>query len=342
MVKEGFIPVYKRLTGFYRERILRQDYSPGQKIDSINKIIHRHGVGRETAKLVLENLAEEGLIVKIRGKGSFVAPQHRIKNIWGLLIPFFSSNMEELITYLEKEANRRGRELVYYFDYNNPEEEKRRVGQMIRDGYEAVIIVPNYNESITSDFYRNLVPGRTKILLIDNTMAGSFFSYVIQSYDLGVKRALDYLAVLHGNLLLVKNEIWKGRNLLYESMEHTFKILANRDYPERKVFTLKNAGELSLRFVKDQKITGILTCVDTDAVRLIGRIQNWDMVPGKNIRLVSYGNTELTALFNPPISSIDCHYDQMAQTAGVLLDNREDQCLNCQFVIQPTLIERNT
>ncbi len=342
MMNEGFIPVYKRLTGFYRERILRQEYPPGQKIDSINKIIHRHGVGRETAKLVLKNLAKDGLIVKIRGKGSFVAPQQDIKKNWGLLIPFFSSNMEELIANLEKEANRRGRELVYYFDYNNPEEEKRLVGRMIRDGYEAVIIVPNYNESITSDFYRNLMPGHTKILLIDNTMAGSFFSYVIQSYDLGVKRALDYLAAFSGNLLLVKNEIWKGRNLLYESMEHTFINLANRDYPERKVFTLKNAGELTGTFVKDQNITGILTCVDTDAVRLIGRLQNWGTEPGKSIRLVSYGNTELTVLFNPPITSIDCHYDQMAQTAGVLLDNREAQCMNCQFVIQPTLIERKT
>ena len=51
--------------------------------------------------------------------------------------------------------------------------------------------------------------GKSCLLLVDNTMSGSYFRYVIQSYDLGIKRAIDYLLVrTRRNLLFLRNEMW--------------------------------------------------------------------------------------------------------------------------------------
>ena len=127
------------------------------------------------------------------------------------------------------------RKLSYFIGYNNPQEEERLVGTMILEGYEAVIIVPNNDESLTADFYRKLFFGNTCVLLVDNTMTGSYFRYVIQSYDLGVKRAIDYLvSKTQRNLLLVKNDSWKGRNMLYEFMEQTFTTIVNTELSGKK------------------------------------------------------------------------------------------------------------
>jgi DNA-binding LacI/PurR family transcriptional regulator len=341
--KSHFIPIYQRLTDFYQQKILSQEYLPDQRIDSISRIMDRHSVSRETAKLVLKRLINEGLVVSKAGKGTFINSQKSQKKIWGMIVPFYSSNIEQLIGFLQDEARKRGRKLIYFFDYNNAEEEKQLVGKMIFEGYEAIIVVPNYNEMTTAEFYRKLIPGNTRVMLVDNTMAGSYFRYVIQSYDLGVKRALDYL-VLNGigNLLLVKNEIWKGRNLLHELMEHTFRTLIEERYPERKLNVIARVSDLNINYLRENEIGGILCCIDTDAIRVVGRLKQWKLQIPEEVSVVSYGDTELTKFFDPPITAIDCKYEEMACRTAQLLDENQNNTFAEQYVIQPELIIRKT
>ncbi|MBN2814950.1 MAG: GntR family transcriptional regulator [Bacteroidales bacterium] len=339
----SFIPVYKRLFDYYRNKILSQQYKPGYQVDSITRIMQKHGVSRETSKLVLRMLVEERLVVSHMGKGSFVAPIAETKKIWGMIIPFYSSNLEQLINQLDQEAQARGRQLSYFIGYNNPREEERLVETMIREGYEAAIIVPNNDESLTANFYRRLFYGNTCVVLTDYTMGGSYFRYVIQSYDLGVKRALDYLtARTPKNLLLVKNNTWKGRNLLYEFMEQTFAGIVAENYPERKVYVISDMKELDNDFVSRQQIGGILCCADTDAVRCIGRLKTYGFAFPGELSLVSYGNTELTEFFDPPITVIDCMYAEMAAQTAKLIDKGGSAGPFEQYVILPRLIIRNT
>ena len=341
--KDNFIPLYRRLTEFYQHKILNQDYLPDQRIDSISRIMDRHGVSRETAKLVLKQLIADGLVVSKAGKGTFINSQRTLKKIWGMIVPFYSSNIEQLISCLQEEAKIRGRELVYFFDYNNAEEEKQLVRTMILEGYEAIIVVPNFNEMTTSEFYRKLMPGGSKVMLVDNTMAGSYFRYVIQSYDLGVKRALDYLVLQgDGNFLLVKNEIWKGRNLLHEVMENTFRKLIEEQYPSRRLFVLSRVNDLNIDYLLNNGIDGILCCSDLDAIRVVGRLKLWNVEIQKTVSVVSYGDTELTQFFDPPITAVNCKYDEMAKQTAKLLDEDLENGLTEQYVIQPELVIRNT
>jgi len=342
MKKDTAIPIYKKLTEYYRNRILTQELAPGNKIDSINRIMERHSVSRETAKQVQEVLRRENLILSIPGKGSFITPQSPIKRVWGLIAPTFSSNIENLILHLELEAGKGRRKLVHYLTYNDPAEEEKLVGTMIREGFEAIIIVPNSNESLTAAFYRNLIPGRTKVILTDHTMAGSWFQYAIQSYDLGIRRAVDYLAARNtGNLLLVKNDIWKGRDLLNELIEQSFKEIIQEKLPERIVNVVSNARGLSLDLIKQKKIGGILSCSDIDSVKVLGRLKKWGILIPDCISLVSYGNTELTEFFEPSITVIDSCYGEMARRTAKLIENTGEE-INKQYVIQPKLIVRNT
>ncbi len=342
MQKDSSIPIYKKLTEYYRNRILTQELSPGNKIDSINRIMERHKVSRETAKQVQELLRRENLIVSIPGKGSFITSQAPLKKTWGFIAPTFTSNIENLILHLESETTKRKKKLIHYLTYNDPAEEAKLVGSMIRDGFEAVIVVPNSNESLTADFYRNLIPGRTKVILTDHTMAGSWFNYAIQSYDLGIRRALDYLAHSNaGNLLLVKNDIWKGRNLLNELIEQSFKEIAEEKIPDRKVQVVSNVRGLSLELIERENIGGILSCSDIDSIKVLGRIKKWGIKIPEEVSLVSYGNTELTEFFEPSITVVDSCYGEMARHTALLIENTGEE-INKQFVIQPKLIIRNT
>ena len=341
MNRDSFIPVYRRLTDYYRQRILTQQLVPGQKIDSINRIMERHRVSRETAKQVQELLRKENLIVSIPGKGSFITPQARLIKTWGFIVPAFSSNMENLVMQLRTEALQRGRELIHYLTYNDPSEEERLVGTMIREGFEAIIIVPVSNESLTADFYRHLIPGRTRVILTDHTMAGSWFQYVVQSYDLGIRRALEYLVSQNqGNLLLVQNDVWKGRDLLNELIEETFVEIVRQKATQRKVSVISKARGLSLELIRGERIGGILSCSDVDSIKVLGRLKNWGLKIPEEVSLVSYGNTELTEFFEPAITVIDSCYGDMARQTALMIGNTGGT--HEQYIIQPKLIVRKT
>lgn len=339
---QGHIPIYKRLTEFYRHKIIAQEYQPGSKIDSINKMMSRHSISRETAKRVIKGLIDEKLVVSQPGRGTYVNHSSSLVKAWGMVVPFYSSNIEQLISHLNIQAVEKGRKLEYFLHYNNPEEEMRSVGQLIQKGYEAIIIVPNYDESVTGEFYRKLNTGSTKIILADNTMAGSYFRYAIQSYDLGIKRAVDYLTQKQeGNYLLLSSEKWQGKNLVYDLMQQTFEMLLDSKLPDRKLFCSTDINKLNQDYFISNNIKGILTIQDSIAIRLIGRLKQWGLSIPADVSVVSYGNTELTEFFSPPISVIDCKYEEMSHCISRLIDSDIEDQID-QVIIQPKLIIRET
>jgi len=341
MEETKYIPIYKRLVSSYMSDIYSGKYLPGQQIDSINKIINRHSVSRETAKIVLKHLAEAGLIVQILGKGSFVKFEEKTVRKWGVILPLYSSNMEQLIEELLSFARTKGMELEYYLHYNNPDEEMRLVSSLIQKGYDTIFIVPNFNEALTADYYNRLHKGNTKIFLVDNTMAGSAFNYVIQSYDLGVKRAAEYLAGRNsGNFLFVKDPAYSGVNMVIESMLSTFTHYGEAMYA-RKVFSIDHHKKITPGFIRKHNIGGILCYKDADSIKILRKLRVWNIKVPEEISLVNYGNTELIEFFDPGITAVDCCYKEMAQKLEAMYERKPDEKKE-QHVILPKLIIRKS
>lgn len=342
---EDIQPLYQKLFNLYCEAILTQEFPPGTRIDSITEIMKIHGVSRETAKLVLKKLSDEGMIIQKAGKGSFVAPLGPKRPVWGIVIPFFSDHHEKLIQHFGMEAEAAGRTTEYYIDHNQWEEEIRLVGRMIREQYEAVIVAPTLDESKTAEFYRHLKSGGTLVALVDHTMAGSYFTYAIQSYDLGVKRAVRYLqSRTTGNLAFVKSGLWAGRNMIQEVMEQTFITFVQENPGEQKAVVLDRLSRFDSDLIRSESIGGVFCCDDTDAVRVIGRMKEWGLSIPADVSVISYGNTDLAQFFTPRITSIDPHAGEMAKRiAGLIRDHGEGRSTRFgQYVIQPELVVRET
>jgi len=343
--KPVFIPIYRRLFEDYRDAMLTHRLNPGDRIDSINKIIELHQVSRETAKTVLNMLEREGLIIQRAGKGSFVADLAPPRRIWAVVLPYYSVQYEDLISRLSQKAWAAGRQFHHFVDYNNYDEEIHLVGRLITERYEAVIVVPTLDESKTSDFYARLPTQGSVVVLLDHTMTGSWFAYVIQSYDLGVQRAIDHLlGRCATGIAFVRNDIWAGRNLVQEMMEETFKEVMAEKRPGREPLVVDHAGRVDAAFVRANDVGGIFCCDDSDAVRVIGSLKEQGVrVPG-DMSLVSYGNTRLAHYFTPSITSIDPHNQEMAATVSniVMAKLQGQSTAFSQYVVQPELVERET
>lgn len=340
-MSKQFEHLYLQLAAYYQERIAAGHYKEGEQIDSINRIVSRHGVSRDTAKLVLQQLNREGWATTIAGRGTFATPQREVKKAWAVIIPLYSSNMEQLLSYLHSEALAVQRDFSYYLHYNQPDEEQRLVRQLIHEGYESIMVVPNYDETLTTGFYARLICGKTRLILLDNTMTQSTFNCVIQSYELGIKRALEYFQQQgKSNILLVKNEQWKGRNLLHEYIENSLYVhAANRQFQNISTATVM---EIDAAYCRNRGIDAIICNNDHHAATLVGRLASEGMVLPGELSLINYGNTSLTRYFTPAISVIDCKYKQLAARAAALTVKIQKNQITEQHIIQPELKIRKT
>ena len=338
-VSQAVMPIYERLVAQYTQDILAHRLMPGDRVDSIARIQRKFGVARETAKRVLNTLEHQGYIVQRRGKGSFVADLRPMQPVWGVVVPFFSVQYEELLGHLGRLAEPYGREVRRFYDYNNWEEEVRLVAMMQRERYEAIVVIPTLDESRTWSFYSKRSPLDPPVVLFDHTMTYRDFTFVVQSYDLGVVRALDYLfSQKPGGVAFVKNEGWTGRNMVVELMAETYLMALRGKRPAFDPAMVERASDIRAEHLRANGITGIFCCDDVSAIQVIGRLREQGVsIPGE-MHLVSYGNTDLARFFTPAITSVDPHSEEMAARLVEVFSGRRSG----GYVAQPHLVVRET
>jgi GntR family transcriptional regulator len=66
-------PLYRRLLGSLREQIASGEIRPGALIPPETEIARSHGISRHTVRQAIVELQREGLLVRERGRGTFVA-----------------------------------------------------------------------------------------------------------------------------------------------------------------------------------------------------------------------------------------------------------------------------
>jgi GntR family transcriptional regulator len=68
-------PLYMQLADAIAAEIASGELAPDRPIPSENRLADEYGVARLTARRSAQELRERGLIITVRGKGSFVAKQ---------------------------------------------------------------------------------------------------------------------------------------------------------------------------------------------------------------------------------------------------------------------------
>ena len=73
-VRKNGLPAYQRIQGAITKRLERGLLKPGDLVDSERELARIHRVSLMTARHALTTLEREGLVVRRRGAGTFVAP----------------------------------------------------------------------------------------------------------------------------------------------------------------------------------------------------------------------------------------------------------------------------
>ena len=71
--RKSKIPYYQQLYEILRQKIIRQEWKPGDLIPGESELMDTYQVSRNTVRDVMDMLVNEGLIYRKQGKGSFIA-----------------------------------------------------------------------------------------------------------------------------------------------------------------------------------------------------------------------------------------------------------------------------
>ena len=92
MLKEKAIPLYYQLETILRKKIASGDYSPDTPLPSEDALAGEYKVSRITVRQALSSLEKDGLIIRQRGKGTFVSEE-----AVSLELPRFTGSIEDLV-----------------------------------------------------------------------------------------------------------------------------------------------------------------------------------------------------------------------------------------------------
>jgi GntR family transcriptional regulator len=92
MLRDRAIPLYYQLETVLRNKIFAGDYSPEAAMPSEDALAEAYRVSRITVRQALSSIEQDGLVLRRRGKGTFVSPDARQVDL-----PRYTGSIEELM-----------------------------------------------------------------------------------------------------------------------------------------------------------------------------------------------------------------------------------------------------
>lgn len=69
----SMVPLYEQIMGFIKSAVISGDLKPGEGLPSVRALAAELKISALTVKKAYDRLEEEGFVVTVHGKGSFVA-----------------------------------------------------------------------------------------------------------------------------------------------------------------------------------------------------------------------------------------------------------------------------
>lgn len=159
--------LYKQIQLEIKERIASGQLRPLDRIPSEQELMDEFKVSKITVKNALTELADEGLVTRIQGKGTFVAahlkpveakapvpePEPAKVPFIGFIIPTMKTTViQKLVDYIEFYLKEAGFQMILSITREHAAEESRAISALVDAGVQGLIVFPTedekYNESL--------------------------------------------------------------------------------------------------------------------------------------------------------------------------------------------------
>ncbi|SFJ58703.1 DNA-binding transcriptional regulator, LacI/PurR family [Paenibacillus sp. UNC496MF] len=206
------LPLYEQIYGYVHDQITSGRLKEGERVPSEMELAERFNVSRITTKKALEGLANDGLITRMRGKGSFVSamskPDSQSKQatpkadnpapvrqtrVIGVLLPDISESYGiRLFRAIEEKASELGCHMLIKLTYDKQEAEEKAIQSLIHAGVDGLIVFPVHGEHYSTELLRAVIDD-FPVVLVDRYMRGIPACSVHTDNEKACEELTDYL-----------------------------------------------------------------------------------------------------------------------------------------------------
>lgn len=333
-----------------KKQILRRVIAPNNAVPSEKALTIKYNVSRITAKRALNELAKEGLIYRIQGRGSFVKEHGNLTNRQLLLVLPFSGN-KDLGNYVAGIQEVLKDTTWKLLSITNEEFFKLSIDQLKQNYAGAIYYPQNLHEDIPR--LLKIYLAKFPLVLLDQTIAHSIIPSVISDNVGGGFLATKHLIqtghkkiAFYGNTDFMMDFTGSTADRFAGYIKALRKYQVKYFDPISLYLKLKQTEDNDLtEFLHQNKIDAILAENDVTAFRLLNLLQKHNVSIPKQVALMGFDNLPITQLASPQLSSIGQDFNQLGASAVSLLlrqINDPNLLFDKQVMVNVQLIKRQS
>ena len=217
------LPLYRQIQEDIRQQIIFGSLKPGDRLPSEMDFSRKYFVSQITSKNALNGLVDEGYLVRIQGKGTFVANNPPVgeityhfeptlesapKGIIGLLLPAMVTKVsQKLLNYIEKFISQENYLLLIHNTRESLTDEAMSIGAMRISGVKGLLIFPAVDEMYNEAILR-LTLDKFPLVLVDRALKSIPICSVTSDNITGMYEATEHLlAKNHKQISIISPKI---------------------------------------------------------------------------------------------------------------------------------------
>lgn len=322
-----------------RNFILSNQSITTYKLPTEQEMCDKYHVSRQTIRQALKILEEENLIIRIQGSGAYILPQTDYLRKVKIVLLVAEENeytYPQLIADISSVLTEKSLRIEVLSTHNDVNVERDILHDLMTE-HISLLVVEGVHTSFPNpnlDLYRSLMEQKTKIMFIGNaypelTHAGCVLMDDRQGgYLLGkqmiINERYDVWAILPDYIQNAKDR-FHGFISAYSEKNLAIPTQNIFWYSQRHMRALYDHNDSSFLadFVKNyaSKCSGVFCYNDEIAYWLIKELTYAKIPVPERIGIVSFDNSHLCTLSNPPISSLSLAPHEPGYSVGAMISN---------------------
>ncbi len=346
--KERTKVLHRQLTSDMRNSILHGRLSAGARLPTDQELAVEYQLSRDIVRQALALLADEGLIERIQGRGTFVcqipasltpvsaSPVVQEQKQIGLLLSSslrkWGESLQDIMGGVEQAARLHGYTVSIYYAEEGKEQQAQDIARVTANGIAGLIICPLTNVG-DADAIRQLQAARFPLVFVDRYIPGLVVDYVGADNKSGGYRGTEHLIILGhrriGFLYLEEEglentssvkERWQG----YSEALHKYGVAYDPSLLHNDV----NPGEGNVSpsiyefLQRPDRPSAIFAVNDIVALDVMQAAHALGLRIPQDLALVGFDNERFASRLSPPLTTIAQPFFDIGLRAATLLLSR--------------------
>lgn len=342
------LPKYQRIKDFILNRIHKNELTVNARIPSETELSRELGFSVITVRRALSELVNEGVIYRVQGKGSFVAPKKEPvtggSELGRRLVAFILSSNDyydasfmQMTKGIQPYLNKHGYSLIIEYGDDSMEKEREIISRLASGGIGGLIIF-SHNPEGSAEVIMSLKKRAIPFVLIDRYISSFPVNYVASDNFDGAYSATQHLLELgHQKIaFLAQNLFLSSETDRYNGYLKALENAGIQSSPEMVFPDAANRYERLVSMINSGQITAIEAVNDSLATELLKVCERNEInIPG-NLSVIGFDDVENAKYQRVPLSTVKQYFQKMGQEAArILLHAINDPELGCTKVLLP-------